>query len=1349
MIGFKRSVIAILSVILLVGSWGLGAKCFAQDYQLDIRQLGVKEGLLHREVNAIHQDSEGFLWFATPLGLNRYDGYQFKYFTQKSYHFQTNNFEIISEDQAGKLWLIGLDPLLNSGNIATIDILDPRKDTAFTFEDAFPDNGLFEVSELRASCLQGKNGELIFQSSKTFEIFLYTPDRGFRKTIFENLPQFELKVVDPEGNYWGQAPEFDWIHASPEGKVLHRISFDEKFGTAAVSEVHEGGFFVYSHSMPYRLVYIDWNGSAEEFDFLPLKETSLRMPRWRFLSSALLAERRSEGLGRADDHILNQLFDYFGDHEGYVFRSYLKTSSNEIWVGGSFGVYQIQLGINPFTHYLASPFEENRRGGLIPCRGMAVKGDLLAINQEPYRTHLIDISTKKGSVVELKTDNKIGNWALSNYDDDLLIGKTSGLFQIDINGNLVNSWPEIREVGTILEESKDHLWLGLWKEKGIAWFNPLTGGLTQSEDNPILAPLMGQSISHIGRDLEGRIWLCSMDGMYRFDPRDSIFHYFGGKGEGKNFLPFRNVYHFYQDADSIMWIGTQGDGLIRWDEREGTYQQFMREDGLPNNTLYAIYEDEHNHLWIPSDYGIIQFDKLTFKSKTYLPEDGTSEVEFNRLSHTQGPDGRLYFGSLNGVTSFHPDDFYTRETQVEGGYGLRIAEFSQFDSENNLLVNKTAELAETQTICMMPEDRYINLQLALLNFRETELNQYIWRIKGWSDTWQVQTQPEIQLSKLPYGDYDLEIKARTAKGELAANEIRLKVEVVPPFYATWVFILIVVLSVLGLAALVLVLRFRQLRITQEKLERKVKEATQELRELDSLKMRLFANVSHELRTPLTLILGPISSVLKRRKIVDKDAELLKLALQNGQGLEHLITEILDLGKLESGKLSLKESPVHVAECIQKVAASFHATAENKGVKFYSHAEVPENTYLRCDRHLMEKILNNLLANAVKFTPENGSVHFSVSGAPGAPLKFEVSDTGRGIHEDDLPYIFDRYYQAKKGGEQLTGGTGIGLSLSKELVALMGGELGVESEFGKGSTFVFKLPWMGSRIVSDSEVREKLDSREIIRVVSSEERVSPPIKEEDKISILVAEDNADLRLYLKTLLDPLYHVSLARHGKEALQILESTISEEKAKIDLVITDLMMPEMDGFTLLERLRKEKDFALIPVIMLTARTGISDKLRALRLGVHDYLTKPFEEDELLARIENLSQWAKERKLELTEKSLEEPPVFSHEEAWVQEVEAWVTQHFRSTEIKVIDWAISLNLSESQFRRKLKQATGLTPQQYLQEYRLKEARKLLENQIVSTVAEAAYEVGFSAADYFSKVFQKRFGKRPSQYLAT
>jgi signal transduction histidine kinase/DNA-binding response OmpR family regulator len=703
---------------------------------------------------------------------------------------------------------------------------------------------------------------------------------------------------------------------------------------------------------------------------------------------------------------------------------------------------------------------------------------------------------------------------------------------------------------------------------------------------------------------------------------------------------------------------------------------------------------------------------------------------------------------LNGVTSFHPDDFYTKDTDAKGGHSLRIAAFRQFDAEQNILVNKTSELATTETICMMPEDRYINLQLALLNFRETELNQYIWRVKGWSDTWQVQTQPEIQLSKLPYGDYDLEIRARTAKGELAANEINLKVEVVPPFYKTWVFIVIVVLSVLGLTALFLVLRFRQLRKTQEKLERKVKEATRELRELDSLKTRLFANVSHEFRTPLTLILGPISSVLKRKKIADKDAELLQLALHNGQGLEHLITEILDLGKLESGKLSLKEAPIHLGEAIQKVAASFHAAAENKGLQFYFKSEIPENAYLRCDRHLVEKILNNLLSNAVKFTPENGVVHFSVTGTPDSELIFEVKDTGKGIHKEDLPYIFDRYYQAKKGGEQLTGGTGIGLSLSKELAALMGGTLHVQSELGRGSTFIFSLPWIGNRIVSEADTPPIWDSTENEAVQSSQEKKPVSAPEGDKISILVTEDNADLRHYLRTLLEPLYHVTLVRHGKEALAFLEKTVTDGTSRIDMIVTDLMMPEMDGFGLLEALRSRNEFSLMPVIMLTARTGISDRLRALRLGVHDYLTKPFEEDELLARIDNLSKWAKERKIELAEKDEGQPAVFSHEEAWMQEVESWLAQHFKSAEIKVIDWAISLNLSESQFRRKLKQATGLTPQQYLQEYRLKEARKLLENQIVSTVAEAAYEVGFSAADYFSKVFQKRFGKRPSQYLA-
>lgn len=1344
----------------MIGS-GLGGKLLAQDYHLDIRQLGVKEGLLHREVNVIHQDRSGFLWFATPLGLNRYDGYRFKHFTRKTHLLQTNRFDLISEDQDGRLWLFGVDSKIHSGRIASLDILSPKTDKVSSFESQFPDNSLFTLQDLRAICLTGPSGELIFQHADSLHLIFYDTQKGFRKLKLPDFPGFQLRFTTPHGTLWGKSDNNNWIEIGWDGTLIQEVLFAHHTYTTSVPEVSEDGFFLYMHEPVIAAIFVDWKGNKTIIKDPTWHDQEMLMPVIQFVSFLLQNKAKKDDYQMPGVEILQELEAYFLEREGIHFRDYCQSNDGGLWLAGNFGVYQILVRPNPFTNMLANPYGESNRSSNIACRGLWTDGDRLIINQEPDTSKLIWLETGEQKNLDKGNCNSWANKAVAQLSNgDFLMGTASCLLQVNESFQVEKSWPKAKEVRAIFEETPNRIWLGMGLDKGICWLDLIEDKVQTFPTGEKLTFLQGNSIGYIAPDQANRIWICTDDGFFRFVPEDSSFVYYGSQAEGENYLPAEGFKHFVQDESGIFWLATAGAGLIRWDQEQDSILHFMREDGLPNNTLYAVYEDKHNNLWIPSDYGIIQFDKQSHSSRTYLPEDGTSEVEFNSISHTKGPDGRLFFGSLNGITSFHPKDFYANNKTDTTGPALRMTGFSQFDVTQNRLVDKSSEVMLTKTITLNPDDRYFRIEMAMLEYGDNSLTQYLWRIEDWEDQWQVQNGPSIQLSRLPYGTYQMHIRARTARGEYSENDLRLTIKVVTPFYLTPTFILLMVLGFLLVAGITVYLRIRNLRKIQETLEQKVAEATAELREMDHLKTRLFANVSHELRTPLSLILGPISTVLRRNKIEKKDADYLKLARESSQSLQRLITEILDLGKLESGKLQLNETAINFSAFLQKKTASFKAVAENKGLAFDFNSDLPENTYLYFDRQMVEKVVNNLLSNAIKFTPEGGTVSLqcSVGSMPSKnetlptanSLLLTVSDTGKGIHPDDLPFIFDRYYQAQKGDEQLTGGTGIGLALSKELTELMGGSLETTSEWKNGSTFTLFLPMKEEQVIEEEGVSVFAKKEaQVVPLIETMVHAVPVSKPDREITILVTEDNPDLRDYLQSLLEPAYQVVTARHGREALQILEQSISlEATPHIDLIITDLMMPEMDGFTLLNHIKKHASFSNIPVVMLTARTGIHDKLQALLLGVHDYLTKPFEENELLIRIENLLTWAQVRTLEEDEEEEKESSTFSQKEVWLKDVDSWVGKHFQSSEIRMLDWAVSLNLSESQFRRKIKQASGLTPQQYLQEYRLKTAQVILENQEMSTVAEVAFEVGFSAADYFSKVFHKRFGKLPSQYLA-
>ena len=561
--------------------------------------------------------------------------------------------------------------------------------------------------------------------------------------------------------------------------------------------------------------------------------------------------------------------------------------------------------------------------------------------------------------------------------------------------------------------------------------------------------------------------------------------------------------------------------------------------------------------------------------------------------------------------------------------------------------------------------------------------------------------------------------------------------------------LLIILGLIFLFGSFLVRALISQRKTNKKLQQQntlIEQQTEELKKLDQLKSHFFANISHELRTPLTLIKGPIQTVLKSNQLNNRNFTLLSHAKQSTNSLNQLIDEILDLTKLEQTKMELLEAPVILYELVLRIASSFESLAQSNHQHFEFQYLPDRLLRIQLDRDKFEKILNNLLSNAFKFTPPTGTICLSVEELP-HQIQIKLTDSGRGIHPDDLPYIFDRFYQTKRPDAASEGGTGIGLALSREFVRMMDGELRVESTLGEGSTFYFEFP---KRIVLGSPLKEELAKLESIENRHLQDQVRQPIDQvvdatldEFKPRLLLVEDNIHLRGYLIHILGAHYHLQTAENGKIALEKLQAQLP------DLIVSDIMMPEMDGFQLLKHLKSTDHFLHLPVIMLTARAQLEDKIKALRIGVDDYLNKPFEEEELLARIENLLLNAKNRNAQLLPKEEEaksESTFSAHELQWLQEQEQLLLSMFEDDRFSVSFWANEAAMSERQLQRKLKKITGLTPQQYLLELRLNKARQFLEQGSYASVGELAQAVGFSSTQQLSRNFKKRFGKLPSSY---
>ncbi len=530
----------------------------------------------------------------------------------------------------------------------------------------------------------------------------------------------------------------------------------------------------------------------------------------------------------------------------------------------------------------------------------------------------------------------------------------------------------------------------------------------------------------------------------------------------------------------------------------------------------------------------------------------------------------------------------------------------------------------------------------------------------------------------------------------------------------------------------------------------------ELKMLEELKSRFFANVSHELRTPLALMLGPVQSLLKRTASHSNSRQMLDYIHRNVLHLQKLINEILDLAKLESGKIDIAEEPVALFPFLQQQIAQFDSFYTHKQLIFDLQYAIGNGETILTDRNKLEKIIQNFLSNAVKFTPEHGKVALSAK-CTDSQMEISVSDTGPGIHPDDVQHVFDRFYQSKRIDTGSEGGTGIGLSLCKELALLMGGDVGVHSIPGRGSTFFYRFPLkkVPSNAVVPLAGPTALDIPTAKQVVEADDLEMVQRKENKSTDtparILIVEDNYDLREYLQFILSS-YETRTAIHGKDALtQLFEA----ERPLPDLIISDLMMPVMDGFELVEAIKSDDRSRHLPMIMLTAKINSQTKLKALRIGVDDYLTKPFNEDELLVRIENLLHNYRQR---LEYFSLQHAPdeaatavarpVISRADAeWLQQVETIFSKNLSESSFNMEWAAAALFVSKRQLDRKLQQLTGLASAAYLREMRLQSAWERLEARHYSSIKEVAFSVGFQDTSHFSSLFHKRFGKLPSAVL--
>ena len=863
------------------------------------------------------------------------------------------------------------------------------------------------------------------------------------------------------------------------------------------------------------------------------------------------------------------------------------------------------------------------------------------------------------------------------------------------------------------------------------------------------------------QDVNGDIYQCMNDGLLKIKLNDKglpvEYKLFRNDPNDENTLSGNQVSCAEDDPlnpDSIIWIGTKGNGMNKLNKITGHCTRYSMENGLPDDVIYGILADDDGHLWLSSNRGVSRFSPSTEEVLSFTEADGLQSTEFNTGSFAKLPSGELAFGGVEGLNIFHPKD-------------IRLNDFSppivlsslKVNNENLELSREESanqsdqKLSLSQPLTFLEDleldynQNLIAIEYSSMDFTNPEKNNYKYILEGRDDEWNEVGNIRLALySNLNPGNYIFKVTGTNSEGIWSDDIRELRITIHPPWWRSKVAYACLFLL---LASGIFGLYFFQLNRAKLKtqLAYEIKEA-ERLAELDKLKTDFFSNITHEFRTPLTLILEPVRQLLKE-PLGAQARNKLKLIKGNSDRLLSLVNQLLDISKLEGKSMPLNLSLHNISEIIQPIYEAFLPLSEKKEVQLnWNPNEEIKPSYW--DKGKLEKVLFNLLSNAMKFT-EKGDVSIVLKKEVDSQISIKIKDTGIGISADQLTKVFDRFYQVQSGTTRMKEGTGIGLALSKELTELMGGSLRVESVLDQGTTFTLILPVVknltseqrtSSLVISDFEEELSIPfvENDIVPVENNREE-----EKKDLPILLLVEDNREVRQFVKTLLKPHFTTIEASDGEQGVA------KANKYVPDIIISDVAMPKMDGFNLTEKLKTNEITSHIPIILLTAKTDIGSKIKGLKEGADAFLNKPFHGEELIVRALNLVENRKKLTEVLNRNSgaqtnhddLEISPI---DQLFMQKIDLYIETQIKNADLNVEELAKQVHMSRSQLFRKMKGLVGVSPSDYIRDFRLIRGKELLLNKS-GNITEVSEMIGFNSEKYFSKRFKIKFGISPSELI--
>ena len=1352
----------------------------AQAPKLRFKHITNEQGLSNSTIEAISQDSRGFLWFGTRDGLNRYDGQELTIFRNEpddSNSLSDSYIRCIYEDHNQQLWI---------GTINGLNRLDRNKNhfVRFKHQSANP----YSLSARLVTCIAEDNNGNLWVGTYGGGINLFNAGKQ-QFEHFRNNPKDTHSLADDRVNYiykdksnnlWvGTEAGLNLYNAGNRSFTCFKYPGHEGNAIRVIQQDRLGNLWLGTEDSGLYL-FDPLHHTFTSFVHADKDETSLGN---NMIKSLLVDKKGNLWTGGINGGLnlfnpsKNAFFHYY-DEPGNITSLSQRTVSalfednqGNIWIGThrggincyspgmeKFNLYRQELTGNGLTYSDIKAFCEDNSGNI----WIGTDGGGLNLFRRDTRTfshYTYDPFNEKSlganAVLDIMQDRK-GNIWVSTWGGGLnLFDKKTGTFTRFQHNATDSHSISSNFVQKTFEDYLGNVWVATYYG-GLNLFNPVTKQFTRLIDDPSAQTrLSGNNIVSIYEDKESNIWIGTDDGglnCYHQTTRH-FSHYFNTEER----MPDLRV--LFSDSKGRLWVGQKG--LYLFDANRNNFLLYTNKAGLSTEFIKGITEDEQGNFWIATSNGLTRFNPDTYAFKKYNPGDGLQGLEFEANAYLKSRDGEMFFGGINGFNSFYPGNIKTNKFIPPvhiTGFQLFNKNITPTDKQSPL----QNDISETKEIKLSYQQATFSFHYAALNYIIPENNQYAYKMEGLDKDWNyVGRETKANYTNLAPGTYTFRVKASNNDGEWNDTGTAIKIIITPPFWKqAWFLVLLTIIAIVGLYWFY---KFKT-KLKLKELEEQKKE------EMHQVQLQFFTNISHEFRTPLSLILGPLEKLMKEDGH-QAFRHYYTIMHRNAHRLLSLITELMDFRKIESGSLQPNVTKSNMNAFVEEITEEFMDWAMQKEINFTLQNTVAfTNTWF--DRQIIEKIILNLLHNSFKYTRNGGKINIellnSLAGfTPSfknelilknefrgtAYIYIRVADNGIGISKESLQHLFERYYRITESHL----GSGVGLAFVKSLALLHKGDVYVYSERNKGTEIIVGIPVHENdykneekKAVSQTEGGVRLESLssqyehrlDIIDSMLPAANGSTAIQRQREL-ILLVEDNEELRCFLKDHLGPYYNITEAVDGESGFAKAKETFP------NLIISDIIMPGMNGIELCRAIKQDIETSHIPFIMLTAKSAVKSQVEGVDSGADYYFSKPLNLDLLLLTIRNVfNQGAKLKEHFSREHHIEAMELVHSEKdkEFVTRLLQVIDAQMVNPEFDIEHLCNQMGMSRTRLYQKIKSISGQSIGDFIRTLRLKKAVQIMTHEDVS-LSEVMYRIGIQTQSYFTKAFKKEFGKTPTQFV--